>query len=107
MHPRCSQIIEQASRLAADLQRRYAELVRHDLDVVPGDLSPPARLQGFQEGFLRGEPARIRLCPGRSTAFAIVAFALRKDAFGESRSSGYRFSYAINFNNVDADGYDH
>lgn len=55
-----------------------------NLHVRPGDSRTPAGPQGFENGFLRGEPARI---PFASAAFARVrirAFCHSEAPFGES-----------------------
>ena len=94
-------------RFVANFQVRHAHVVGNDLDVLPGYFPTPSGLEGFQKGFFRRKSSGVRLGRRSAFAFAVGTFLLREHAFRKTGSSGYRLLYAINFNNVDADGYDH
>lgn len=94
--------VEDLFRLAGDVQKRNSVRIGDDLDVMPRDLAAPACLQRFQKCFFRRKASGVRLPRRRAFAFAIRAFVLCEHAIEETRSSGYRIAYAIDFNNIDA-----
>ena len=78
-----------------------------DLDILPRDLSSPARLEGFQKCLFRGKTSGIRLGRGCSFRIAIRSFSGGENTLTEPRCSFKRFCDTINFDDVDANGNDH
>lgn len=100
-------LFEKRLSLAGDVQRRNALVIRQDLDIVPGYLSPPTGLQRFQKRFFRSEASGIRLCCRGAFRITVCAFGVGKNAFSKTRCSRHGFGDAINFDNVDTDRDDH
>ena len=98
---------EDAQSLATDVQGRNAIRIVHHLDVVPGDLAPPARFYCLQERLFRRESPRVTLRGRRFFGVAIFALGWGEDTFAETRRSRHRFGDTIDFNYVDAGGNDH
>ncbi len=102
MNPASFHLAEKPFRLARDPQGWGSLLIIYDLNVVPGDLTAPARFQRLKEGFLRRKPRRIRLSGRSAFGFAIYAFGLGEDTLRKSWRSGDGIGDTVNFDYVDA-----
>ena len=102
-----TKFVEQSPGFTAESELRRTILVVPDLDIVPGDLASPARLECFQKCFLSSEPAGVRLCRRGTFGFAILTFERSEHTLYESRSSFDRFPYTVDFDYVGSYGQDH
>lgn len=92
--------------LPGDPDRRGAEVVIYDLDVVPGYLPSPPGSKRLHHRLLGRIACREALIHTDTFRLAIAAFRIGEDALGEPLGSFEALAYAIHFNDVDADGYD-
>ena len=102
-----SAVFEYCCGLARDPQARHAVFVGHVLDILPGQPAAPAGFERLEASLLGGKSPCIRLRSRDSLTIAKCPLLGGKHALGETRSSGDRLAYTIDFNNVDSDGKDH
>lgn len=107
MHLSRTALFKKVRSLAGDAERRNSLTVGHNLNVMPRDLSPPSRLQSFQERLLCREASGVRLGRGGALSIAVRTFAGSENALGKARRSRHGLGDTINFDNVDADRDDH
>lgn len=88
-------------------QKRRAAFARSNLDILPRNPSPPARLQRLKRRFFCGKASGIMLRGYRATTIAIGAFGRGENPFRKSRRAREHFANTLNFDNVYADGNDH
>lgn len=104
---RAAQRVEERARVAAELERWCARVVRGDFDVMPGEAVAPARAECFEGGFFGGEARGVVLGRRRAARVAVGALLLGEDALAEARRARQSFTDAPDFDNVYADGDDH
>ena len=97
---------EELARVAGELERGRAHLVRSDFDVMPGEAAAPARAQRL-EGSLLGSEARGVMLRRGGVRVAVGALFFGEDALAQARRARERFTDAADFDNVYADGDDH
>lgn len=73
-----------------------------NLDVLPREVSAPTCFERFEDGLFRRKTGGIALACGCTFCVAIGAFRFSKNPFAKTRRSRQGFTYAVNFNDVDA-----
>ena len=85
------------------LQKGCARVALRDFDVLPRDAARPARLEGFEHGFLGSEARGVMLGGNGSATVAIGALARRENALDEARRARDDFAHATDFDDVYTD----
>lgn len=99
----CAGAREEFVREIVKSDGRRARRIGDDFDVLPREAAAPTRAERFQRGFFRGEARGVVLRRDDATPLAVVAFALSKNAFDETRRAAQDCAHARHFNYVYAD----
>ena len=105
---RRAEVLEEVARVPGELEKRRAQLVGGDFDVVPGEAVAPARAERLEGRLLGGEARGVVLRRVRLAArVAVGALTFGEDALAEARRAREHFTHAADFDNVYPDGDDH